>query len=131
MPDWHTDTLADTWASPSRRNAKVFFLHNCLRLLAGDKVFFRSKSARREGRTTARQGYSVGQVEKRGPAVYNVLAATVGLHAECTYICPEVYPRVGNRFIRTVLDPVSQVRDVVFVKCIFSSGKPQGVGILE
>jgi hypothetical protein len=30
-----------------------------------------------------------------------------------------------------VLDLVSQIRDVVLVKCIFSSGKPQGVGILE
>ncbi len=30
-----------------------------------------------------------------------------------------------------VLDLVSQVRDVVLVMCIFSSGKPQGVGILE
>ncbi len=27
------------------------------------------------------------------------------------------------------LDLVTQVRDVVFVKCIFSLGKPQGVGI--
>ncbi len=26
---------------------------------------------------------------------------------------------------------MSQVRDVVLVMCIFSSGKPQGVGILE
>ncbi len=31
----------------------------------------------------------------------------------------------------SVLDLVSQVRDVVLVICIFSSGKPQGVGILE
>jgi hypothetical protein len=30
-----------------------------------------------------------------------------------------------------VLDLVSQVRDVVLLMCIFSSGKPQGVGILE
>jgi hypothetical protein len=30
-----------------------------------------------------------------------------------------------------VLDLVSQVHDVVLVMCIFSSGKPQGVGILE
>jgi hypothetical protein len=30
-----------------------------------------------------------------------------------------------------VLDLVSQVRDVVLVMCIFSSGKPQGIGILE
>jgi hypothetical protein len=30
-----------------------------------------------------------------------------------------------------VLDLVSQVRNVVLVMCIFSSGKPQGVGILE
>jgi hypothetical protein len=30
-----------------------------------------------------------------------------------------------------VLDLVSQVRDVVLVMCIFSSGKPQGVTILE
>jgi hypothetical protein len=30
-----------------------------------------------------------------------------------------------------VLDLVTQVRDVVFVKCIFRFGKPQGVGILE
>jgi hypothetical protein len=30
-----------------------------------------------------------------------------------------------------VLDLVSQVRDVVLVMCIFSSGKPQGVVILE
>jgi hypothetical protein len=30
-----------------------------------------------------------------------------------------------------VLDLVTQVRDVVFLKCIFSSGKPQGVGISE
>jgi hypothetical protein len=28
----------------------------------------------------------------------------------------------------TVLDLVSQVRDVALVMCIFSSGKPQGVG---
>jgi hypothetical protein len=26
---------------------------------------------------------------------------------------------------------VSQVRDIVLVMCIFSSGKPQGVGIFE
>ncbi len=26
---------------------------------------------------------------------------------------------------------MSQVRDVILVMCIFSSGKPQGVGILE
>jgi hypothetical protein len=31
----------------------------------------------------------------------------------------------------SVLDLVTQVRDVVFVKCIFSSGKPQVVGISE
>ncbi len=31
----------------------------------------------------------------------------------------------------SVLDLVSQVRDVVLVRCIFSSGKPQGVEILE
>jgi hypothetical protein len=31
----------------------------------------------------------------------------------------------------TVLDLVSQVRDVVLVMCTFSSGKPQGVRILE
>jgi hypothetical protein len=31
----------------------------------------------------------------------------------------------------SVLDLVSQVRDVVLVMYIFSSGKPQGVGILE
>ncbi len=31
----------------------------------------------------------------------------------------------------TVLDLVSQIRDGVLVRCIFSSGKPQGVGILE
>jgi hypothetical protein len=38
----------------------------------------------------------------------------------------------GVKFsISTVLDLVSQVRDVVLVMCIFSSGKPQGVGILE
>jgi hypothetical protein len=30
-----------------------------------------------------------------------------------------------------VLDHVTQVRDVVFVNCIFSFGKPQGVGISE
>jgi hypothetical protein len=30
-----------------------------------------------------------------------------------------------------VLDLVSQVRDVVLIECIFSSGRPQGVGILE
>ncbi len=30
-----------------------------------------------------------------------------------------------------VLDLVSQVRDVILVMWIFSSGKPQGVGILE
>jgi hypothetical protein len=36
-------------------------------------------------------------------------------------------PRTTN----PVLDLVSQVRDVVLVMCIFSSGKPQGVGILE
>ncbi len=30
-----------------------------------------------------------------------------------------------------MLDLVTQVRDVVFVKCIFSFGEPQGVGILE
>ncbi len=30
-----------------------------------------------------------------------------------------------------VLDLVTQVRDVVFVNCIFSFGKPQGVGISE
>ncbi len=32
---------------------------------------------------------------------------------------------------RGVLDLVSQFRNVVLVRCIFSSGKPQGVGILE
>jgi hypothetical protein len=30
-----------------------------------------------------------------------------------------------------VLDLVSQVRDVVLMKCISGSGRPQGVGILE
>jgi hypothetical protein len=30
-----------------------------------------------------------------------------------------------------VLDLVSQVCDVVLIKCIFGSGRPQGVGILE
>jgi hypothetical protein len=30
-----------------------------------------------------------------------------------------------------VLDLVSQIRDVVLVRHTFSSGKPQGVGILE
>jgi hypothetical protein len=30
-----------------------------------------------------------------------------------------------------VLDLVSQIRDVVLARCTFSSGKPQGVGILE
>ncbi len=30
-----------------------------------------------------------------------------------------------------VLDLVTQVRNVVFVNCIFSFGKPQGVGISE
>ncbi len=30
-----------------------------------------------------------------------------------------------------VLDSVSQIYDVVLVRCTFSSGKPQGVGILE
>ena len=33
--------------------------------------------------------------------------------------------------IFTVLDLVTQVRDVVFVKCIFSFGEPQGVSISE
>jgi hypothetical protein len=33
--------------------------------------------------------------------------------------------------ITLVLDLVNQVHDVVLVMCIFSSGKPQGVGILE
>jgi hypothetical protein len=33
--------------------------------------------------------------------------------------------------VNTVQDLVSQVRDVVLVMCIFSFGKPQGVGILE
>jgi hypothetical protein len=31
----------------------------------------------------------------------------------------------------SVLDLVSQIRDVVLVRRIFSSGKPQGVGIFE
>ncbi len=30
-----------------------------------------------------------------------------------------------------VLDLVSQIRDVVLMECIFGSGRPQGVGILE
>jgi hypothetical protein len=34
-------------------------------------------------------------------------------------------------WIITVVNLVSHVRDVVLVMCIFSSGKPQGVGILE
>ncbi len=39
---------------------------------------------------------------------------------------------VWKRYISPlVLDLVTQVRDVVFVKCIFSFGKPQGVGISE
>ncbi len=33
--------------------------------------------------------------------------------------------------IGRVLDLVSQVRDVVLMKCIFGSGRPQRVGILE
>ncbi len=33
--------------------------------------------------------------------------------------------------ILAVLDLVSQIRDVVLVRRTFSSGKPQGVGILE
>jgi hypothetical protein len=36
-----------------------------------------------------------------------------------------------NILTRSVLDLVSQVHDVVLVMCIFSSGKPQGIGILE
>jgi hypothetical protein len=31
----------------------------------------------------------------------------------------------------TVLDLVSQIRDVILVRRTFSSGKPQGIGILE
>jgi hypothetical protein len=42
--------------------------------------------------------------------------------AMCTYCCKPVV---------VVLDLVSQVRDVILVMCIFSSGKPQEVGILE
>jgi hypothetical protein len=38
-------------------------------------------------------------------------------------------PLHSNRLV--VLDLVSQVRVVVLVMCIFSSGKPQGLGILE
>ncbi len=36
-----------------------------------------------------------------------------------------------HTLVVSVLDLVTQVRDVVFVKCIFSFGKPQGVGILD
>jgi hypothetical protein len=42
-----------------------------------------------------------------------------------SYLIYLFFTRVG-----VVLDLVSQVRDVVLVMCIFSSGKPQGVGIL-
>jgi hypothetical protein len=35
------------------------------------------------------------------------------------------------QYIETVLDLVSQICDVVLVRRTFSSGKPQGVGILE
>jgi hypothetical protein len=34
-------------------------------------------------------------------------------------------------YMLNVLDLVSQVRDVILVRCIFSSGEPQGVRILE
>jgi hypothetical protein len=36
-----------------------------------------------------------------------------------------------NKNKQTVLDLVSQIRDVVLVRRTFSSGRPQGVGILE
>jgi hypothetical protein len=36
-----------------------------------------------------------------------------------------------QRYIHIDLDLVSQIRDVVLVRRTFSSGKPQGVGILE
>jgi hypothetical protein len=43
----------------------------------------------------------------------------------------EVHRKASGIIIVTVLDLVSQVLDVVLVMCIFSSGKSQGVGILE
>jgi hypothetical protein len=45
----------------------------------------------------------------------------------------EITPYRVDKITRnaTVLDLVSQVRDVVLMKCIFGSGRPQGVGILE
>jgi hypothetical protein len=52
-------------------------------------------------------------------AELKVAGATLLLH---------FYKIYYSRYILTVLDLVSQVRDVVLVKCIFSSGKPQGSG---
>ncbi len=37
----------------------------------------------------------------------------------------------GMKYTFSVLDLVSQICDVVLVRRTFSSGKPQGVGILE
>jgi hypothetical protein len=40
-------------------------------------------------------------------------------------------PKSREFSITIVLDFVTQVRDVIFVKCIFGLGKLQGVGISE
>jgi hypothetical protein len=38
---------------------------------------------------------------------------------------------VAQQVVVHLLDLVTQVPDVIFVKCIFSFGEPQGAGILE
>ncbi len=52
--------------------------------------------------------------------MHNDCLIQVSIYRLCM-ICPK----------KTVLDLVSQIRDVILVRCIFSSGKPQGVRILE
>jgi hypothetical protein len=50
------------------------------------------------------------------------------IRAVCVHLIP--WSLAGDH-IFVVLDLVSQIRDVVLARRIFSSGKPQGVGILE
>ncbi len=59
----------------------------------------------------------------------------IACYTYCTYmnfkpvITYELCPYAN--YLSIVLDLVSQVRDVVLMECIFGSGRPQGVGILE
>ncbi len=52
-------------------------------------------------------------------------------HFQAHTISPRALQFPPTRYVMRVLDLVSQIRDVVLARRIFSSGKPQGVGISE